>query len=497
QVDNWQFTSMSGKYLDEYNYLSFSGFYPTNLGTLGLGFMGSSIGGAFSTKRDPNSSDDDPIYIIDTSQPPINYFNNVLLLSYGTNLSRFLKRFGWEKQVNLGASLKSFSAALSGDGITKGGATGMELCLGLLYDTNLPWLTLGVNLENILPASMGGKLTYETGHEETYPAAVRLGSTFRVIGKNNSVRAIGDQELKVLADYYMHPTISTPATLHLGLEYSPVPIVALRFGLDQDVIGNGLGTGVGTTGNLTSGVGFNFSGFRFDYAYNQYSWATNSSANYISMSYSPPVQEAQKNAEQVVFISPPDKQITFEAKLPFTGRVLDAGLASFTLAGKAPKMDLEGNFDYGAELTIGKNRITAIGKDRSGKPNYKRDFRALRLVVFPDVQSSYWVAQPISFLSMLNIINGYPDGSFRPEGDISRAEMCSLLMKAKGPGASSQESASSSGPLTSATGHFKDVSAKHWAAKYVAQAAALGVVKGYPRNFFKPNGKITRAEGLA
>ena len=503
QVENWAISSMSGKYLDEFSYLSFSGYYPTNLGTIGLGFMGSSIGGAFSTKKDPASSDDDPIYIIDTSQPPINYFNNLMVVSYGTNLSRFLKKFGWEKQVNLGASLKSFQAALSGDGITKGGATGMELNLGLLYDTNFPWLTLGLNLENILPATMGGKLRYETGHEESYPAAIRLGSVFRVLGKNNSIRAMGNQDLKVLVDYYMRPRLAVPATFHLGLEYCPVPIVAVRFGLDQDVIGNGLGTGVGTTGNLTSGVGFNFGGFRFDYAYNQFSWATNSSANYISLSYSPPVPEAQKNAEQVAFTSPPDKYVTFEEKLPFTGRVLDTGIASLTLAGKAPKMDLEGNFNYTAELTLGKNRLTAIGKDRSGKPNYKRDFRALRLVVFPDVKADYWVARPISYLTMLNIISGYPDGSFKPEGNISRAEMCSLLMKTKGPGAGTQsmEALATEPPNQPTTqppsSSFKDVSAKHWAAQYIAQASALDVVKGYPGKWFKPNGKITRAEGLA
>ena len=38
----WQFTSMSGKFLDEYSYLSFSGVYPTNYGNFGVGFMNSS-----------------------------------------------------------------------------------------------------------------------------------------------------------------------------------------------------------------------------------------------------------------------------------------------------------------------------------------------------------------------------------------------------------------------------------------------------------------------
>jgi hypothetical protein len=44
---------------------------------------------------------------------------------------------------------------------------------------------------------------------------------------------------------------------------------------------------------------------------------------------------------------------------------------------------------------------------------------------------------------------------------------------------------------------FKDVAGNHWAGRYIARAARLGVVKGYPDGSFRPNGNITRAEGLA
>ncbi|MCU0641917.1 MAG: S-layer homology domain-containing protein [Candidatus Margulisbacteria bacterium] len=489
---NWQFTTMSGKFLDEFSYLSFSGIYPTDVGSFGLGFVGASISGAFATVKDPNSSDDDPIYVIDTTKPPVSYFNNVYHLSYGTNLSRFIRRFGWEKQFSIGASAKLFSSALSGADITNGSANGTELDLGILYDTNLPWLTLGANAQNILPASMGGKLRYETGHEESYPAAFRFGAAWRVIGKNNSIRTFGAQELKLVTDYIMHPTLSQmPATLHLGAEYNPVPMVALRMGIDQDALGDGLGTGVGTTSNLTGGVGFNFGGFRFDYAYHQFSWAANSATNYFSLTYSPPIKEEVKQTERVAFTSPVDKTLTFEAQAAVKGRVNDTGIVSFTLNGLAPRMDLDGNFNQLLELKIGKNKIAAVGKDRGGKPNFERNFRLLRLQEFPDVQRSYWVAKPISLLAMSSIITGYPDGSFKPEGNITRAEMCSLLMKTKG-----TEEASSLVSRPSSI-NFKDVPSTHWASKFISRAASTSVVKGYPGNLFKPNGKITRAEGLA
>jgi hypothetical protein len=485
--ENWQFTSMSGKFLDEFSYLSFSGYYPTKIGTFGLGYMGSSIGGAFATVTAEGSSSEDPIYVIDPTATPISYSNNVMVLSYGSILSRFLNRFGWEKQIYLGASAKLFSAGLTGGGITGGSASGTELDLGAIYDTNLPWLTVGANLQNALPASMGGKLHYESGHDESYPAVGRIGSVFRVIGKNNSIRAIGAQELKLLADYCFHPTLSgVPATLHLGAEYLPIPIIAVRAGIDQDIMGNAAG-GVGTTSNLTGGIGLNFGGFRFDYAYQQFAWATGSSANYISLSYSPVIKEEQKYTERVTFVSPQDRLVTFDAQVPVKGQVMDTGIVTFTVKRLAPKMDLNGNFEQITPLVVGKNTIEAIGRDRGGKPNYQKTFRALRLQVFPDVPSTYWVAQPISLLAMSSIVNGYPDGSFRPEGNISRAEMCSLLMKSK-----------VQSPTSEVVGaKFKDVPAKHWAAKLVSAAAASGVVKGYPGNLFKPNGKITRAEGLA
>jgi hypothetical protein len=492
QADNWAVSSMSGKLLDEYSYLSFAGYYPTNVGTFGFGFMGSSIGGAFATMRDPESSLEDPIYIIDYSKPQINYFSNVMALSYGSNLSRFFNRFGWEKQLSVGASLKMFSSALSGGDITQGGATGTELNLGLLYDTNLPYLTVGAVLQNALPSSLGGRLRYDTGHEESYPAALRLGGVVRVIGKNNSLRTIGSHDLKVVLDYNTYPTLSLPGTIHLGAEYSPLPLISLRAGLDQDVVGNGTGTGMSQASSLTGGVGFNMGGFRFDYAYNQYSWATNSSTNYISLTYSPPLKAEQKAADQVVFTSPVDKTITFDATARVKGVVVDPAIFLFTIGGKGPKMDLSGNFDQTVDLTIGKNRVAAVGKDRAGKQNFDRSFRLLRLTTFPDVPTTYWVAQPVSLLAMTNVITGYPDGTFRPEGNITRAEMCSLLMKTKTGPTTSETSVASQPPA-----RFKDVPSTHWASRFIAEAASTGVVKGYPGNVFKPAGKITRAEGLA
>jgi hypothetical protein len=131
--------------------------------------------------------------------------------------------------------------------------------------------------------------------------------------------------------------------------------------------------------------------------------------------------------------------------------------------------------------------------DRNGKLLQAMSLRALRLIKFPDVAVGYWVDKPISLLAMGRVITGYPDGTFRPEGNITRAEMCSLLMKtvdqlSTGEGTRASEEAG---------GNFQDVKTTHWAASFIAKAAKLGVVKGYPDGSFKPSGNITRAEGLA
>jgi hypothetical protein len=115
--------------------------------------------------------------------------------------------------------------------------------------------------------------------------------------------------------------------------------------------------------------------------------------------------------------------------------------------------------------------------------------RVLRLITYPDVAPTYWTAKQIGYIGTLGIIQGYPDGKFKPEGNITRAEASTLLVRTF---------ASGDSKVPAATGQiFKDVSLKHWAVKYVNQASKIGVVKGYPDKTFKPAANITRAEGLA
>lgn len=93
----------------------------------------------------------------------------------------------------------------------------------------------------------------------------------------------------------------------------------------------------------------------------------------------------------------------------------------------------------------------------------------------------------ISKLSALEIIGGYPDGTFKPSATITRAEFAKMACVAGG----MSESADILGGTTS---QFSDVKANEWYTGYINLAISQGYVKGYPDGTFKPNNTITNAE---
>ena len=102
---------------------------------------------------------------------------------------------------------------------------------------------------------------------------------------------------------------------------------------------------------------------------------------------------------------------------------------------------------------------------------------------FSDVSSSAWYCQSVSTLSDMGVITGYPNGTFRPEANITRAEFATLLSRF-------------TEAKTVATTSFSDT-ASHWARSTIETASANGWVTGYPDGTFRPNNSITRAEAMA
>ena len=95
-------------------------------------------------------------------------------------------------------------------------------------------------------------------------------------------------------------------------------------------------------------------------------------------------------------------------------------------------------------------------------------------------------AEAVDACAALNIINGYTDGSFRPEGTITRAEACKMICVALNGGKE---------PVlgTNATASFTDIKG-HWAEGYIEYCVSEGIVAGIGGGKFNPNGNVTGSQ---
>lgn len=99
---------------------------------------------------------------------------------------------------------------------------------------------------------------------------------------------------------------------------------------------------------------------------------------------------------------------------------------------------------------------------------------------FPDVDQSRWSVTAISYMNKLGIVKGYPDGDFKPEASITRAEFAAM--------------AAGFANLQEGDKTFSDLDSSHWAYDVVRKAASAGWISGYPDGTFKADNPITRAE---
>ena len=101
---------------------------------------------------------------------------------------------------------------------------------------------------------------------------------------------------------------------------------------------------------------------------------------------------------------------------------------------------------------------------------------------YTDVPADAWYNNAVSTLTNAGIIDGYEDGTFKPNGNITRAEFATIAVR-----------------FFEATYEgenlFPDIDG-HWAQDYINEAANAGIVDGYPDGTFGPQKLITRAEAM-
>ncbi|WP_010093248.1 S-layer homology domain-containing protein [Ornithinibacillus scapharcae] len=101
--------------------------------------------------------------------------------------------------------------------------------------------------------------------------------------------------------------------------------------------------------------------------------------------------------------------------------------------------------------------------------------------VFEDVKG-HWGEKEVQYLVDLGLINGYPDGSFKPNAPITREEAAKIIVTELGL------------DLNSDNNIFPDVKKGYWAEEYISAAVENNILTGYPNGNFGPKNLLTRGE---
>ena len=106
---------------------------------------------------------------------------------------------------------------------------------------------------------------------------------------------------------------------------------------------------------------------------------------------------------------------------------------------------------------------------------------SLLQAAFSDVSSDHLNYDAINYVQQNGIVNGYPDGTYKPDEFINRAEFTKIVIEASFPGQALGSNC------------FPDVTAE-WFSKYVCFAKGQGIISEYPDGTFKPGNNVAFSE---
>jgi parallel beta-helix repeat protein len=153
---------------------------------------------------------------------------------------------------------------------------------------------------------------------------------------------------------------------------------------------------------------------------------------------------------------------------------------------------IRNNTRYDVNNATKTGTIVAVGNDINQKKIFGSvDFVAASVnvnpggpVAFKDVPANFWAKAYIEALASQNIIAGFPDGSFKPNEPVTRAQFATIVTKALTP------------PAKRAGTQFRDVASNFWAYAAIQSAYQSQFVTGYPDGSFKPQQQIQRVQAL-
>ncbi len=123
--------------------------------------------------------------------------------------------------------------------------------------------------------------------------------------------------------------------------------------------------------------------------------------------------------------------------------------------------------------------------DTTGDEADETDSELNSAAAFSDVESDYWGASYITELASKGVVNGYPDGTFRPNDNVKRADFLIMLLRGMGVDLSAE---------TAYESNFTDVEAGAYYAYACGKAKEMGIATGNPDGTFAPESYITRQD---
>lgn len=141
---------------------------------------------------------------------------------------------------------------------------------------------------------------------------------------------------------------------------------------------------------------------------------------------------------------------------------------------------ITGEFDIVVEISSGENTLATMENTISiSKLKEQQES-------FKDLIGTKYIGA-VKLLNGLNILNGYPDGTFKPENPITRAEFTVIATKLANLGVQD---------IQSQELRFNDIAPEHWAKNFIILAYENGIISGYPDGTFKPDNNVTYQEAL-
>lgn len=465
-TSNFGLVSMTGRLLEDVTYVSVGISNPFPFGALGFGYINASTGGIPLTTLTRTTTE-----VTINQYGVTDYSSSILFFSYAKDVLPNL--FG-------GANLKVYTQGFSQTtGSLEGGTgTGMDIDLGVKWKPRTG-ISLGMDLQNILPASMGGKFTWKKGYSESIPALFKLGTSFKILGADALTR-YNNQDLIWNTDVEMSMQASHPSVWKTGLEWWINPILALRTGIDQKI--KAAETGVGIDNNLALGIGFKYRGMSFDYAYHQYGELTENATHFFSFGYAGETEPnhfgdkvKQKIKGIVTLKIEAVKNLKHFNDVPSDYWAKDAieYLATLSMMTGYP----DDTFRPAQPLT--RAELAALLVKAKGFEVKEPDHD-----LFSDLPASHWASPYIEVALKRKYMYGYPDQKFRPWKEVTRAEAIIVLIKFAG----------LTEPASISSKPFPDIQKNHWAARSIAVAKQNGMLEYLSGSNFEPDKPFSRAE---